>query len=64
MTVYSRGLPFETPAPDLSSRLTPEAFPGLKMAARPRRFEIKVFLLLDELPSQANERSPLAKKIW
>ena len=64
MTAYSRGLPFGTPAPDLSSRLTPEAFPGLYMAARQRRFEIKVFLLLDELPSQANERSPLANKIW
>ena len=64
MTAYSRGLPFGTPAPDLSSRLTPEAFPGLYMTARQRRFEIKVFLLLDELPSQANERSPLVNKIW
>ena len=63
MTVYSSGLPFGTSAPDLSSRLTPKAFPGLYMATRQQRFEIKVFLLLDELPFQANERSPIAKKM-
>ena len=30
-------------------------FPRLDVAARQQRFEIRVFLLLDELPSQANK---------
>ena len=42
--------------PDFSSRLTPEAFfPCLDMAVRQRRFKIRVFLLLDGLPSQSDE---------
>ena len=54
VTVYSCRLPVGTPAPDLSSRLTREAFCltgyGQKTA------EVwRVFLLLFELPSQANE---------
>ena len=54
VTVYSCKLPVGTPAPDLSSRLTREAFSmtgyGQKTA------EVwRVFLLLFELPSQANE---------
>ena len=32
-----------------------EPFPGLGIAARQRRFEIRVFLPLDELPSKADK---------
>ena len=41
--------------PDFSSELTSEAFPMNGYAARQRRFEIRVFLLLDELASQVVE---------
>ena len=42
---------------DLSSRFTPEAFRRSGIAARQRRFEIRVYLPLDGLPSQA--KSPI-----
>ena len=41
--------------PDFSSGLTSKAFPMNGYAARQRRFEIRVFLPLDELPSQVVE---------
>ncbi|KAH3702417.1 hypothetical protein DPMN_077434 [Dreissena polymorpha] len=37
------------------SGLTPLAFPKIGYAARQRRFEIRVFLLLDELPTKDDE---------
>ena len=45
------------PAPLLGLLFDPllGPFPGMDMAARQRRFEIRVFLLLDELPSLVKE---------
>ena len=51
----NKELPIGTPAPDLSSGLTPEAFPKKAIAAGQRRFEISVFLHLDGLPTEVYE---------
>ena len=44
-----------TPAPDFLSGFTPLAFPMGGYATRQRRFGIRVFLLLGELPSKVDE---------
>ena len=62
VTVYSRRLPVGTPAPDLSSRLTREAFSMTGYGQKTAEVWI-VFLLLFELPSQANE-SHLPEATW
>ena len=44
-----------SPAPDCPLGLTPEAFPMTGYAARQQRFEVRVFLPLDELPYQVDK---------
>jgi len=48
--------------PDISSGLTTEAFSVKRYPARQRRFEIRVYLLLDELTFHAALPSPTNPK--